>query len=138
MSIEDNKKIVEHYFELMNTADDKAMTALLSEDFLFESMLQKPKQFNFTWPREHFVTASRMMSEQMVKPLKIWIKDMTAEGEKVAVEAESYGEMKSGKIYNNVYHFLFKIRDGKIYNVREYSCSYTANDCFGDFSGTFE
>ena len=38
----------------------------------------------------------------------------------MAVEAESYGETASGKIYNNLYHFLFEIRDSKIQSVREY------------------
>ena len=57
---------------------------------------------------------------------------MMGEDDKVAVEAQSYGEMNNGKLYENVYHFLFKVRDGKIYSVREYSCSYTANDCFGE------
>lgn len=138
MSVAENKKIVERYFELMNEANPEKMLSYLTDDFLFESMLQKPKAFNFTWNKEHFATASGMMSEQMTKPLKIWIVSMMGEDDKVAVEAQSYGEMKSGKLYENVYHFLFKLRDGKIYNVREYSCSYTAQDCFGGFGGTYE
>src|SRR5258708_4773017 len=37
-----------------------------------------------------------------------------AEGRHVAVEAESYTQTRSGRTYNNLYHFLFTIRDGKI------------------------
>jgi ketosteroid isomerase-like protein len=138
MSVAQNKAIVEKYFELMNEADPEKMLAYLTDDFLFESMLQKPEAFNFKWDKEHFATASGMMSQQMKKPLKIWIVSMMGEDDKVAVEAQSYGEMNSGKLYENVYHFLFKLRDGKIYNCREYSCSYTANDCFGGFTGTYD
>jgi hypothetical protein len=36
------------------------------------------------------------------------------------VEAESYGKMKNGKTYQNQYHFLFIVRDGKIQQVKEY------------------
>lgn len=132
MSVQDNKAIVEKFFELMNEANADKMKAELTDDFKFESMLQKPAAFNFTWGADLFTSASANMSSQMRKPLKIWIVSMIGEGDSVAVEAQSYGEMKSGKLYENVYHFLFKIRDGKIYNVREYSCSYTANECFGD------
>jgi hypothetical protein len=132
---ETNKKLIEQYFDAANAQDEERILGFLSEDFKFESMLKKPEMFHFTWDREPFAAAPRNMASQMKAPLKIWIVDMTAEGEKVAVEAESMGEMKSGKIYNNAYHFLFRIRDGKIYNVREYSCSYTANDCFGDLGG---
>ena len=45
---------------------------------------------------------------------------MTAEGDRVAVEAETYGEHVSGKTYNNFFHFLLVIRDGKIQEWKEY------------------
>lgn len=44
----------------------------------------------------------------------------TAEGERVAVETESYAELKNGRVYNNLYHFLFVVRDGKIAAVKEF------------------
>ena len=44
----------------------------------------------------------------------------TAEGDRVAVETESYTELKNGRVYNNLYHFLFEVRDGKIDSVKEY------------------
>jgi len=44
----------------------------------------------------------------------------TAEGERVAVETESYAELKNGRVYNNLYHFVFEVRDGKIASVKEY------------------
>ena len=45
---------------------------------------------------------------------------MVAEGDKVAVEAESYGVLANGRTYNNFYHFLITVRDGKISSVKEY------------------
>lgn len=44
----------------------------------------------------------------------------TVDGERVAVETESYSELNNGRVYNNLYHFLFIVRDGKIHAVREY------------------
>ncbi|MBC3192759.1 nuclear transport factor 2 family protein [Pseudonocardia sp. C8] len=44
----------------------------------------------------------------------------TAEGDRVAVETESYTELRNGRVYNNLYHFLFTVRDGKIAGVKEY------------------
>ncbi len=44
----------------------------------------------------------------------------TAEGDRVAVETESYAELKNGRVYNNLYHFVFEVRDGKIASVKEY------------------
>ena len=44
----------------------------------------------------------------------------TAEGERVAVETESYAEVKNGRTYNNLYHFVFEVREGKIQSVKEF------------------
>ena len=44
----------------------------------------------------------------------------TAEGDRVAVEAESHAELKNDGVYNNLYHFLFEIRDGRIERVKEF------------------
>jgi len=51
---------------------------------------------------------------------KVTIKSMTAEEDRVAVEAESYGETPAGKVYNQTYHYLFIVRDGKISVQHEY------------------
>jgi ketosteroid isomerase-like protein len=53
--------------------------------------------------------------------LTIKVNGVTAEGDRVAVEAESHGELKNGKIYRNTYHFLFEFRDGKICLTKEYN-----------------
>lgn len=44
----------------------------------------------------------------------------TAEGSRVAVETESYSELKNGRIYNNLYHFVFEVRDGRIERIKEF------------------
>ena len=64
----------------------------------------------------------------MPNGLKITVKGVTAEGNRVAVEAESYGEHANGKIYNNFYHFLIECENGKVAAVREYLDTMHAND----------
>ena len=59
--------------------------------------------------------------------LRVTPKGITAEGDRVAVEAESYAKMKNGKTYQNTYHFLFIVRDGKIQSVKEYLDTIHAN-----------
>lgn len=53
--------------------------------------------------------------------LKMDLKSSIGEGDAVAVEARSRGVTSSGKIYENEYHMLFRLRDGKITEVREYT-----------------
>ncbi len=50
-----------------------------------------------------------------IRPLQV-----TAEENRVAVTAESKGKHSNGKEYNNHYHFLFTIENGKVIKVKEY------------------
>lgn len=45
---------------------------------------------------------------------------VTADGERVAVEAESRATMADGRDYQNRYHYLLIVRDGRVAQVREY------------------
>jgi ketosteroid isomerase-like protein len=63
--------------------------------------------------------------------ISLTVHGVTAEGDRVAVEAESHGELKNGKTYNNTYHFLFVFRDGKICLSKEYNDSAHANWALG-------
>ena len=45
---------------------------------------------------------------------------MTAEEERVAVEINREAVHAAGGTYNNQYHFLLRIKDGKILELKEY------------------
>ena len=55
---------------------------------------------------------------------------MTAEDDRVAVEATSFATMEDGRVYANSYHFLVTIRDGKVATVREYMDTIHARETF--------
>ena len=48
------------------------------------------------------------------------IEGVTAEGERVAIEASSSGRTSEGLDYNNRYHFLVQVREGRVIHMREY------------------
>src|ERR1043165_1994255 len=52
--------------------------------------------------------------------LEISVGDMTAEGDRVAVEAESKAKLVNGTLYHNRYHFLFVRRAGRITTIKKY------------------
>lgn len=60
------------------------------------------------------------LEEAIPGGIQIIVTGVTAEGNRVAVEATSYAEVPNGNIYNNQYHFLFELDNGKIKAVREY------------------
>jgi uncharacterized protein len=48
------------------------------------------------------------------------VRPMSTEAARVAAETESYAEMTNGRVYNNLYHFVFELSDGRIRRVKEY------------------
>jgi ketosteroid isomerase-like protein len=138
MSVESNKQVIKQYFEAINRGDEQGILGFLTDDFKFECMAVKPERFHFIWDRNAFAAAPRLMSRFMHKPIQIWIESMTGDEDRVAVEAKSHGELKNGKLYENAYHFLFRLRDGKLCSAREYSCSHLAQECFGEYEATFD
>jgi uncharacterized protein len=131
MSPEANKAVVRSYFDAVNAADCDAILALTTEDFLFTTMARAPDWLQIEWGREAFSQVPPTMSQLMKAPIHLAILDMIGEGDKITVEAETDGEMLNGRRYNNAYHFAFELTDGKLRRVREYSCSYLAQSCFG-------
>lgn len=45
---------------------------------------------------------------------------ITAEDDRVAVEAVADATLADGQAYHNWYHFLFRVRDGAIVSVKQY------------------
>ena len=71
-----------------------------------------------TLPKRQFAEMVDQMDAILKGPIKLTIKRMTAEDDRVAVEAESDGDLVNGKHYHNTYHFLIVIRGGKFVKSR--------------------
>lgn len=54
--------------------------------------------------------------------MRLQILGITAEGDRVALEAQSSGltHPRTGRHYQNFYHILFRIKDGKVMLLKEY------------------
>ncbi len=131
MGIEENKQIVRSWFDAVNRGDEDFILGLTTDDFQFKAMARQPEWMLYNWNRDEFAKVPSTMSQLMTSPIHLSVVDMTAEGERVAVEAITDSRMLNGKHYDNAYHFVFKLRDGKFTEVREYSCSHLAQSCFG-------
>lgn len=52
--------------------------------------------------------------------LQVIVHRMIAEGEWVAADVESVGSLRNGRVYNMRYTFWFRIRDGKIHELKQF------------------
>jgi len=113
MSIEDNKAAARRFMNA--TVKGEVRADMLAEDFVFWNAITGEL------PRETILSMPNALKEGIKGELKITETGITAEGNKVAIEAVSEAELKSGERYGNVYHFLFEFApDGRIKRMAEH------------------
>ena len=126
MSTEANKKVVTEFWEAFSAGKAEDALAMLAEDATWWIAGNFP--LSGTRTKQEFIELGEQLAPVAPNGFRVTPTAFTAEGDRVAVEAESYGEMANGKIYNNRYHFLIEVRDGKIHSVREYLDTMHANE----------
>jgi ketosteroid isomerase-like protein len=121
MSLEANKKLVADFFGHFGRKDVAGALAMMADDATWW-IGGKPALFPLCGLKSKAQIGEILMSLVPVTRNGLEIKPigMVAEGDKVAVEAVSYGEFPNGRIYNNEYHFLVTVRNSKIAAVKEY------------------
>ncbi|WP_298928940.1 nuclear transport factor 2 family protein [uncultured Ramlibacter sp.] len=70
--------------------------------------------------KDEMAAMFRRMGKRLRDGLRMQVKAVTAEGDRVALEVQSHGELLNGRVYDQEYHALMLIRGGKIAAVREY------------------
>ncbi len=119
MSIETNKQIVADFFKAVDAGQPGVAFASLADDFRFE--LIAPPPVGGVRDKAGLVRFfAEIMAPAIAAPLRVSVTGMTAEGDRVAVETVSDSMNVKGVPYNNRYHSLFVIRDGKIIEMKEY------------------
>jgi uncharacterized protein len=127
-----NKAIVTRFIEVFSSGDVPALVAMMTHDSSWW-VSGRIDGLSGTYPRDEFAKlVAGAKAAYKSGGLTITPSGMVAEGDKVAVEAESRAETVDGRIYNNFYHLLVTIRDGKIAAVKEYMDTLHAKQVFID------
>jgi ketosteroid isomerase-like protein len=126
MSIEDNKRLVLGLFENLSAGKGDAVLGALADNATW--WVQGNFPLSGTKTKAEFAALIGGLGSKVDGGMRVTPKGITAEGDRVAVEAESYAKMKNSKTYQNTYHFLFIVRDGKIESVKEYLDTIHANE----------
>ncbi len=122
-----NKEIALRFNDLISLRRLDEAFALTSDDVVFRG----PDGTRLD--REGLKDLLQYVWTLMAGPFKTEIVGTTCEGERVAVEMTASVELVNGGKYENIYHFLVIVRDGKIVYQAEY-CNTKAADVFGDLS----
>lgn len=118
-----NKDVIAKFFQLLGTSDVEGLKSFMAEDLQWV-VPQDPSLTPLAGARDKagWEQLYRGFLSKMPGGVRYDVLGMTAEGDRVAVEAESYADTPRGPFHNR-YHFLFRLRDGKILLSKEYADS---------------
>lgn len=130
MSPEENKTLAGELIEALSSRNAQEIARLVAADCKWWIM-GFPR--DRTLGRDQMVRGVRAIVEQVLPGgFNMTVSGMTAEGDRVAVEAESRAQTVAGKLYNNFYHFLFVFRDGQVVRGMEYTNPQHAIEVLGE------
>ena len=118
MTIEANKKLAREFIDALDRAD----TQWVLEHYADDMTLWTAGSIAISGTRGKAEIPALMEGILGGFPngLRFRARSLTAEADRVAIEAESHGVHASGRTYRNEYHFLLRIRAGQIVEVKEY------------------
>lgn len=130
-----NRDFVLRFFQAMNGGDVDFIAGAYADDGTLQTMGNT--LISGVYTKEQIEAAAGGIYEAFPEGLRFDILGITAEGDRVAVEATSDGQHISGQTYSNHYHFLFELRDGKILRLKEFMDTERATDilCGGQRPG---
>lgn len=120
-AIEENKRVARELFARFSRSDIPGVMELLTHDATWR-VPGKPELSPSagTYDKERVQKLFFHMLKRLEGGLKMTVLGLIAEGDKVAVEVESSGDLRNGRCYRQQYHFVLEFRGGKIAAVREY------------------
>ena len=129
MRADHNRATAKRFFELFSASDIDGALALMTEDATWRIPgKQELLPTAGLYTKERIARLFRRMLDALPTGLRMNVISSLAEGDRVALEVTSSGDLKNGRLYRQEYHFLLEFRDGKICAVREYLDTQHAHD----------
>ena len=118
MSIEENKRLAEKFIQHISDGNTKGFVDMYHDDGCVWT--SGSTLISGTFKKTEIQASASAILEAFPGGLTFTIHGMTAEADRVAVEASSSGIHATGKPYANLYHFLFEFKDGRVLKLKEY------------------
>jgi len=128
MSVEANKETIRRMFAAQLGNDIATYSQILADDLRWEIM-----QFGIDKPRTKPEMIEMLGAVHRSLNGGHWDKQvvsMVGEGDTVAVEATASMELSNGNVYDQRYHYVYRLRDGQVCFAREYLDTQAAVEAF--------
>ena len=114
---EENKDIAIKFFEALSSGSETYLDYYNDDSIIWTA---GDNAIGGTRTKHEIVDFAKSILSAFPDGIKFNITGITAENERVAVEVSGEAIHASGKDYRNKYHFLLKIKNGKILELKEY------------------
>jgi len=115
--LEKNKELVQEFFNLLSSGSDKYLDFYNDESVIWTA---GENAIGGSRSKSEVVGFAKSVLDSFPEGINFNVVNLVAENDYVAAEVEGSAIHVSGKPYNNKYHFLLKIKDGEILELREY------------------
>lgn len=132
MGIEDNKNVVQTFFESGNRGDVETALGLLADDVTWTNI--GSTRFSGAYSGKQVVIDALIgpLFGELEAGIHGTIDNLVAEGDFVVAQVRGQARKKDGTPYNNTYCHVFRLRDGKIVSVNEYMDTELITAVFGN------
>src|SRR5690242_6582967 len=108
MDAAENRKLVRDAFEAWSRGDGRVFFKLVADDVRWTVIGNTPISRTYT-SKSDFRNALKAMGEHLASDLKVVLRDVMADGDKVAVQFESHAAGKNGAAYDQTYCWVLRL-----------------------------
>jgi ketosteroid isomerase-like protein len=121
MSLADNKQTAKAFLEHAFSGRMDAAIAMLTDDVRWW-VIGDPAFLRVAGEKDRAKSEKllRGLARAIPEGMRVELHGMTAEDDRVAVEAEGWGIWHNGRPYHNRYHILLRVRGGSVCEIHEY------------------
>ena len=132
MGASENKKLMEEIFAGLANRNGTLLIERMSDDFRWINIGTCKWSGTFDGKAAVLRDLLAPLRAALVERSRTVAHRFIADGDYVIVEARGDNVTKAGKPYNNEYCFVFRLSDGKIKEVKEYSDTALVDAVLGD------
>ena len=121
MGVAENKNVVLGFVEALSSGNVEAAKETLADDATWWIPGSLPVSGTYRGKKaifEDFMGKAQALFQP--GSISIQVRNVIGEDDNVAVEWVARGKSAKGKNYENYYHLMFEVRNGKIHAIREY------------------
>jgi uncharacterized protein len=114
MGAAENKKLVQDVFAGWSRGDNNAFFNLLAEDVHWTVIGSTPVSRTYTSRQAFLEGAVKPLGTKLAGPIQPTVRDILADGDKVALQWDGRSTGKNGTLYNQTYCWVMRLENGKV------------------------